>query len=94
LVGDRLDFRLFVTERMQIAERHQAQPVAGRADFLVDLEAALELLLVEFAERAVAGESKRLRLTVKLMLGGRFGRLLEIAHRADDERQQQDSGEA
>ena len=30
--------------------------MAGRAHFLVDLEAALQLRLVELAERAVAGE--------------------------------------
>jgi hypothetical protein len=42
--------------------------VAGRADFLVDLEAALELLPVELAERAVEREGDVLRMLVELVL--------------------------
>ncbi len=45
LVGDRLHLGLVVAERFEVAERDQAQAVAGRADFLVDLEAALKLLV-------------------------------------------------
>ena len=56
--------------------------MAGRADFLVDLEAALQLLLVELAERAVAGERELLRMLVELMLGRRLGRVAEIADQA------------
>ena len=78
LVGDRLHFGLFIAKRVQVAERHQAQPMAGRAHFLVDLESALQLLLVELAERAVAGQRQRLGLAMELMLGGRQRRLLEI----------------
>ena len=46
--------------------------MAARADFLVDLEAALQLLPVELAERAVRGEVQLLRLAMKFMLGGRL----------------------
>ena len=49
--------------------------MAGRADFLVDLEAALELPAVELAERAVAGEVQLLGVLVELVLDGLGGRL-------------------
>ena len=71
LIGDRLHFGLVVAERLEVAERDQAQAVAGRADFLVDLEPALQLLAVELAERPVAGERQMLRMLVELLLGRR-----------------------
>src|SRR3546814_11628420 len=43
----------------------QLHAVAGRADFLVDLEAALELLAVELHERAVRSQVKLLRVLVE-----------------------------
>ena len=51
--------------------------MAGRADFLVDLEAALELLAVELAERPVAGERQLLGMLVELVLGRRLGGLAD-----------------
>ena len=54
---DLLDLGLVVAEPLQVAERDQLQAVAGRADLRIDLEAALQLGLVELAERPVAGEA-------------------------------------
>jgi hypothetical protein len=50
LGGDRLHLVVVVAERLEVAEGDEAQRVAGLADFVVDLEAALQLLLVELAE--------------------------------------------
>ena len=79
---------------MQVAERDQAQAVAGRADFLVDLEAALQLLPVELAERAVGREVQLLRLAWNscsaVGAGGAWTNADQVDHRSD----QQDAGEA
>ena len=48
-----LHFRRTETDILKRAERHAFQAVAGRADFLVHLQAALDRLLVELAEGTV-----------------------------------------
>src|SRR5205814_6689790 len=58
---DLLDLGLVVTEALEVAERGQFEAVAGRADLRIDLEAALQLPLVELAEWAIAGERELLR---------------------------------
>jgi hypothetical protein len=67
-----LDLRFTVAELLEVAEGDLAQRVARRADFLVDLVAALELLLVPMAEQPVAGEVQLLRILVELVLGRRL----------------------
>src|SRR3546814_5088085 len=62
----------------------QLHAVAGRADFLVDLEAALELLAVELPERAVRSQVKLLRVLVEEMCGV-FRRGLARHQRRDHE---------
>src|SRR5690606_19945149 len=49
--GKRLDLFRRVTEAFQRAEGDQVHRMAGRADFLVDLQAALQLALVIGSER-------------------------------------------
>ncbi len=49
--------------------------MARRADFAIDLQPALELLLVELAERPVAGQGELARLLIELFDRGMFGRL-------------------
>ena len=74
---DRLGLRLGeagAARVRQIAERHHLRRMAVRADFAVDLEAALELRLVVFAERA--GERPflpRRRHLLGQLRGGRRG---------------------
>ena len=48
--------------------------MAGGTDFLVDLETALQLLLVELAEHAVAGKTQRLAMFVESVFHGFRGR--------------------
>src|SRR3546814_490816 len=50
---DRLNFGVAVAQSGEVTESGVLERVAGRADFLVNLEAALKLLVVELAERAV-----------------------------------------
>src|SRR3546814_9360845 len=66
---ERLHFRLAEADVLKAADRNQLHAVAGRADFLVDLEAALELLAVELPERAVRSQVKLLRVLVEEMCG-------------------------
>jgi hypothetical protein len=70
LGGDILDLGLVVTQRGEIAVGDVAQRMALRADFLVDLETALQLLLVELAEHAVAGERQMFGVLVELAFDG------------------------
>ena len=75
---DLLDLGVVVAKPLEVAERDQLEAVAGRADLRVDLEAALQLRLVELAERTVAGEVQRLRLLVEFVRGERRRRIAEI----------------
>ncbi len=64
--SDRLDLTFVEAERAALskrAERHKLHRVTGLADFAIDLEAALELLLVEMTEWTGEGpaEARRLR---------------------------------
>ena len=86
LGGDRFHFVVVVAQRLEVAEGDEAQRVAGLADFVIDLEAALQLPLVELAEGAVAGQRKLLGVQVKLVLGGRGYAFLGKVYRADDQR--------
>src|SRR5690606_41611070 len=54
-----LHFGFGVAKLREIADRHELERVAGRADLLVDLVAALELLLVPFAEGAFVREDRK-----------------------------------
>src|SRR3546814_7986625 len=65
LRGDRLHLGLVIADALEIAEMHEVDRVARRADFLVHLEAALELLVVVLAERAVGRQRERLGLLVE-----------------------------
>ena len=67
--------------------------MAGRADFRIDLEAALQLLVVELAERPVAGETQVLGLAVELFARRLAGGLAEVGRDAAEQRDQQDDGE-
>ena len=89
--GEGFDLTLVVTDLLEVAEGHVLQAVTGRADFVVNLEAALELLDVPLAERAVEGERDIARLFVRQVTGRLFG------HRgigAEHERIERDECEA
>src|SRR5690606_11890540 len=68
---DRLHFSIGIAKRGKIAERDMLKPVAGGADFLVYLEAALELLAIELAERTSEREAHVPRVQVELVLSRR-----------------------
>src|SRR3546814_10225010 len=77
LRGDRLHLGLVIADALEIAEMHEVDRVARRADFLVHLEAALELLVVVLAERAVGRQRERLGLLVEFLGDGRLRRLVD-----------------
>src|SRR5205085_11477417 len=64
-----------------------------RADFRINLEAALKLALVEVAERAVGSEVQFLRLLVECLRSERRRRALEVAGGVADQRDEQDPRE-
>src|SRR3546814_5980497 len=68
LVGDRLHLGLVIAEIGKVAERDEAEAMTGGADLLVDLQAALQLLAVERAKRAIALESDGPGLEMELVL--------------------------
>jgi hypothetical protein len=53
--------------------------VAGRANLGIDLEAPLQLFLIEFAEGPIAGERQMLGMLVELLRRERCGRVTEVA---------------
>ena len=93
LLGDRLHFRLIIAQRFQIAEGHELEAVAGRADFFEHLKAALQLLAIITAEGTVEREGHMLGRLVEFMLHGRLGRVRHIGGRAEKEGDQQPTRE-
>ncbi len=67
--------------------------MAGRADFLVNLEAALELRLVKLAKRAIAGEFDVLGVKVERVFCCFGSRFLNRGDGAVSERPEQRDGE-
>src|SRR6185295_8338025 len=90
---DLLDLRLIVAEPLEVAERDQVQAVTGRADFRIDLEAALQLALVELAEGPVAGQREMPGLLVPLVRREWRRRVVEIGREIAEQRDQQDERE-
>ena len=66
LGGNGLHFIVVITQLLQITERDIFQRVAVRADFGINLKAALQLLAIESAKGAVAGQMEIL-LGVKVV---------------------------
>src|SRR3546814_19415526 len=67
-LGEGFDLTFGVTKVRNVAERDEVQAVAGRADFLVHLHPALQLLLVPVRPPyAVAGKFQVLGMLVKLV---------------------------
>ena len=62
-----LNFVFIIADFFQIAEGNQTKGVTGGTDFLVDLETALQLLAIKFAQRSVGRERDVLRFLVKRM---------------------------
>ena len=71
LGSERAHLVLGVAELLKVAESDQAHPVARRADLAVDLQAALELLLVIGAEQAAEGPRDLLGLEDRVVLDQR-----------------------
>jgi hypothetical protein len=69
------------------------QRVTGRADFRVDLEAALQLRPVIMTERAVEAPRYLLGMLVEGMLHRLGRRRANIGHRAPEEAEQQHARE-
>ena len=94
LIGDRADLGFGIADVAQVAERDLGQAVAGRADLAIDLEAALELLPVEAAERPFEREAHVVaRREMVSRLGRLLGRTGDIAVGAVAESPQHDEGE-
>ena len=91
--GDLFDLRLVVADPLEVAERHQLQAVAGRADLRIDLKSTLQLAVVELAERSIAGQRQVPRPEVELFRGERRGRVAEIGCKPRDQRDRQDERE-
>ena len=68
--------------------------MAGRTDLLIDLEAALELPPVIFAERPFEREGHFLGGQVELMFHGLGGGLAHISDDTPEQRPQQDADKA
>src|SRR5690606_905346 len=90
-----LYFGFAVTKLREVAERHVLEAVASRADFLVNLVAALDLLVVPASKGAIAGKLQRLGLLMEGVLGGLFAKALGRGSvRAGSESPEHRDGEA
>src|SRR3546814_4323909 len=94
LVGDRLHLGLVIAEIGKVAERDEAEAMTGGADLLVDLQAALQLLAVERAKRAIALESDGPGLEMELVLHRLDRGVGDVGARAGDRGDQQNENEA
>jgi hypothetical protein len=90
LRGDRAHLGLGIADVLEVAVGDVAQAVAAGAHFLVDLEAALELLAVELAERA--GEAPPAFGPVRMLVIFELRRLLGLA-RGDPGSEAADEGD-
>ena len=96
LIGNRLNLGLGIADLGQIAERHILQAVAGRADLLEHLKAALQLPVVVFAEEAVRRQPNILGMQVEDVLGRFRRRLLDrgLGGAEERDREHEDEGRA